>query len=362
MMNLVGNAVKFTRRGKVSVMIESVGKSDGARLRISIADTGQGMTEDLAKRVFDDFVTGNTAYDRDVGGTGLGLSIAKRFVNALGGEISVRSIVDEGSTFWVELPVREAEAPMVVPVQINEHQPSRSLKVLLVEDNEINRTVAREMLLADGHTVVEANDGFEGVEMSKTEEFDIILMDISMSVMDGRAATRMIRADGGASANTTIFALTANAMIDEQEEFLKDGMDGILTKPLSRKALRGVLNKTRRPAYGNNAILINHSHSAETCEALGEKMFVKLRLRFVNEVDNLIAWLGTDETHDFLEVASRSHKVAGTAAVFGAERLRETLNGIEASAKRGESQNIDEQTKTAGSVWQRTKSEMTSKV
>ena len=362
MMNLVGNAVKFTRRGKVSVMIESVGKSDGARLRISIADTGQGMTEDLAKRVFDDFVTGNTAYDRDVGGTGLGLSIAKRFVNALGGEIGVRSIVDEGSTFWVELPVREAEAPMVVPVQINEHQPSRSLKVLLVEDNEINRTVAREMLLADGHTVVEANDGFEGVEMSKTEEFDIILMDISMPVMDGRAATRMIRADGGASANTAIFALTANAMIEEQEEFLKDGMDGILTKPLSRKALRGVLNKTRRPADDDNAILINHSHSAETREALGEETFVKLRSRFISEVDEFLAWLGTDETHDFLEVASRSHKVAGSAAVFGADRLQETLKAIETSAKRGESQGIQERTKAAGSVWQRTQSELISKV
>jgi hypothetical protein len=151
-------------------------------------------------------------------------------------------------------------------------------------------------------------------------------------------------------------------MIEEQEELLKDGMDGILTKPLSRKALRGILNKTRRSADDDNAILINYSQSAETREALGEEMFVKLRLRFFNEVDNLIAWLGEDETHDFLEVASWSHKVAGTAAVFGAERLRETLNGIEASAKRGESQNIDEQTKTAGSVWQRTKSEMTYKV
>jgi PAS domain S-box-containing protein len=361
MMNLVGNAVKFTRRGKVSVIIENVGNADGARLLISITDTGQGIPEDLAQRVFDDFSKGNTAYDRDVGGTGLGLSIAKRFVTALCGKIGVRSIVDEGSTFWVELPIREAEAPKVVPVQINELRPSRPLKVLLVEDNEINRIVAREMLLADGHTVVEAHDGFEGVEMSKTEEFDIILIDISMPFMDGRAATRMIRADGGASANTAIFALTANAMIEEQEEFFKDGMDGILTKPLSRKALRGVLNKTRRPADDDNAILINYSHSAETREALGEEMFVKLRLRFVNEVDNLIAWLGADESHDILEVASRSHKVAGAAAVFGAERLRETLNGIEASAKRGESQNIDEQTKTAGSVWQRTKSEITSK-
>jgi signal transduction histidine kinase/CheY-like chemotaxis protein len=358
--NLVGNAVKFTRRGKVSVMIENVGNADGARLLISVADTGHGISEDLAKRVFDDFIIGNTAYDRDVGGTGLGLSIAKRFVNALGGEIGVRSIVDEGSTFWVELPVCEAEAPKVVPVHINELPPSRPLKVLLVEDNEINRVVACEMLRADGHTVVEAHDGLEGVEMSKTEEFDIILMDISMPVMDGRAATRMIRAGGGASANAAIFALTANAMIEEQEEFLKDGMAGILTKPLSREALRGVSNKTRRPADDDNAILINHSHIAETCEALGEEMFVKLRLRFVNEVDNLLAWLGADETHDILEVASRSHEVAGAAAVFGAQRLRETLNGIETSAKRGESQNIDEQIKTAGSVWQRTKFDLIS--
>jgi PAS domain S-box-containing protein len=361
MMNLVGNAVKFTRRGKVSVIIENVGNADGARLLISITDTGQGIPEDLAKRVFDDFIKGNTAYDRDVGGTGLGLSIAKRFVTALGGEIGVRSIVDEGSTFWFELPVLEAEAPKVVPFQINELQPSRPLKVLIVEDNEINRVVACEMLRADGHTAVEAHDGLEGVEMSRTEEFDIILMDISMPVMDGRAATRMIRADGGASANAAIFALTANAMIEEQKEFLKDGMDGILTKPLSREVLRGVLNKLRRPADNDYAILINHSHIAETREALGEETFVKLRSRFVHEVDDLLAWLSADETHDLLEVASRSHKAAGTAAVFGAQRLRETLNRIETSAKRGESQNVDEQTKAAGFVWQRTKSDLISK-
>jgi CheY-like chemotaxis protein len=171
----------------------------------------------------------------------------------------------------------------------------------------------------------------------------------------------MIRADGGASANAAIFALTANAMIEEQKEFLKDGMDGILTKPLSREALRGVLNKLRRPADNDYAILINHSHIAETREALGEETFVKLRSRFVHEVDDLLAWLSTDETHDLLEVASRSHKAAGTAAVFGAQRLRETLNRIETSAKRGESQNVVEQTKAAGSVWQRTKSDLISK-
>ena len=361
LMNLVGNAVKFTKCGKVMVMIENVGEADDTRLLISVADTGPGMSDNLTRQVFDDFVMGNATYNRDVGGSGLGLSIAKRFVNALDGEIGVRSIVDEGSTFWVELPVRESEALKVVPVQISELQPSRPLKVLLVEDNEINRIVAREMLRADGHIVIEAHDGVEGVEMSKAEGIDIILMDISMPFMDGRAATRTIRAGAGASAKTAIFALTANAMLEEQEEFLKDGMDGILTKPVTHKALRRVLDTIRHPTDGDNTILINHSHSAETREALGEKEFVKLRLRFVNEVDNFFDWLGADVTHDFLEVASRSHKVAGTAAVFGADQLREALKGIETSAKRGESHGVQARTKTAGSVWKHTKSILISK-
>jgi HPt (histidine-containing phosphotransfer) domain-containing protein len=93
---------------------------------------------------------------------------------------------------------------------------------------------------------------------------------------------------------------------------------------------------------------------------LGEKTFVKLRSRFISEVDEFLAWLGTDKTHDFLEVASRSHKVAGSAAVFGADRLQETLNGIETSAKRGESHGVQERTKTAASVWQHTKSDLIS--
>ncbi|AGI67025.1 sensor protein histidine kinase [Octadecabacter antarcticus 307] len=360
MMNLIGNAVKFTRRGKVSVTIENVGEGDAAELLVKIIDTGQGMSEDLIKRVFDDFVTGNTAYDRDVGGTGLGLSIAKRFVNALGGEIGVESIVGEGSTFWVRLPVHEAEAPKVVHVKSIKHQPGRSLKVLLVEDNEINRIVAREMLQAEGHTVVEAHDGFEGVELSKEDEFDIILMDISMPIMDGHAATRRIRGDGGASAKTAIYALTANAMIEEQEKFLKDGMNGILTKPLSRDALRSVLYQTGRQVDDDDAMLINHSHRAETRDALGEETFVKLRSRFVNEVDKLEVWLGSDEAHDFLEIASRTHKVAGSAAVFGADRLRETLKEIEAAAKLRDTEAIVERTKPLGIVWQRTKFDLVS--
>lgn len=243
MINLIGNAVKFTRQGEVEVTIENVGETDAAKLMVKIKDTGHGMPASLVARVFDDFVTGNTAYDREVGGTGLGLSIAKRFVHALGGEIGVDSIEGQGSTFWVALPVVQTQAPEKVAA-ISEVSPKqRALKVLLVEDNEINRIVARGMLQAEGHTVVEAHDGKQGVEASKSTRFDLILMDISMPVMDGRAATRAIRGQSGASQDTMIVALTANAMIEEQSEFMNDGMNSILTKPLSRDALRELLQQ-----------------------------------------------------------------------------------------------------------------------
>jgi PAS domain S-box-containing protein len=356
MMNLIGNAVKFTKRGKVSVTIENTGKRDEANLMIKIADTGPGMTDDLADRIFDDFVTGNTAYDRDVGGTGLGLSIAKRFVTALGGEIGVKSVADEGSTFWVNLPVTAASAPTGLATPSIKFVPSRPLSILLVEDNEINRIVAREMLQKEGHIVTEAHDGSQGVQVANEHAFDLILMDISMPVMDGRNATRLIRSAGGPSANATIVALTANAMANEQREFIADGMDEILAKPLSRDALRDVLRlcDDDLEMLKDNQ-LIDHNHSAETREALGEETFVKLRSRFVSEVDELHMWITVDASRDFLEIASRSHKVAGSAAIFGATQLRETLKSIENAAKMGDTDAIDTGTNEFAETWVRTK-------
>lgn len=356
MMNLIGNAVKFTRRGKVAVVVENTGAEDTPELFVKIEDTGPGMSEDLRKRVFDDFVTGNTAYDRDVGGTGLGLSIAKRFVHALGGEIGVDSILGTGSTFWVRLPVAVTDVPekqsvsVVVP-----HHTGQSRRILLIEDNEINRIVAREMLEAEGHTVVEACDGREGVTLSETTYFDLILMDISMPIMDGRAATRTIRRGEGACKATVIVALTANAMIEEQEEFLADGMDEILTKPLSRDALRALLEKIGGSFGKPITPMINHNHNAETREALGEETYVKLRSRFVSEVEEFLSCLVSSEAQDYLEISTHAHKVAGSAAVFGADYLRETLKAIEAAAKVGHAKEIEDQTRTLGAIWQETK-------
>ena len=245
MMNLVGNAVKFTKAGRIDITIENIGTAEQPELDIQISDTGIGIAPELQATIFNDFVTGNTAYDRDVGGTGLGLSIAKRFITAMGGDIGVNSIPDKGSTFWVRLPVTTARPVCAKPADVPPRPADGPLKVLLVEDNQINRIVAREMLQSDGHTVTEAHDGKQGADIAQTDRFDLILMDISMPVMDGRTATRLIRSQSGASAAAKIIALTANINAQERIKFVQDGMNGIITKPLSRDALRTVLRDAR---------------------------------------------------------------------------------------------------------------------
>ncbi|UWR22003.1 PAS domain-containing hybrid sensor histidine kinase/response regulator [Sulfitobacter sp. S190] len=337
MMNLIGNAVKFTTGGKVDVSIKNTGTPDATELRVKITDTGPGLSQDLAERVFDDFVTGNTAYDRNVDGTGLGLSIAKRFINALGGEIGVDSTLGKGSTFWVSIPVEATTAPTQHTPEVDDVHATAPLNVLLVEDNEVNRIVAREMLQSDRHIVTEANDGAEGVSAAAKECFDLILMDISMPVMDGRAATRAIRGGSGLAAKTPIVALTANAMIEEQQKFLADGMDEILTKPLSRDALRAMINRVgTMKEHTPVGAMLDAAHMSETRDSLGNETFERLLSRFEQEAEDLIDWLATHDASDLAEIASRTHKVAGSAAVFGAGPFREALRAIETAAKRGD--------------------------
>lgn len=358
MMNLIGNAVKFTRRGKVNVTARLDTEEDQTILSLEVSDTGIGIEDELVSQVFDDFVIGTSARNREVGGTGLGLGIAKRFVQALGGQISVESVPGEGSTFTVTLPVEEAMPPQakqpeeIVPVA------TQKMHVLVVEDNEINRVVAREMIEAEGHRVVEAHDGLHGAELAAVQKFDLIFMDINMPVMDGRTATRQIRAQGGASSQAPIVALTANAMERDRSDLINDGMNAILTKPLSRDALRATLAQQGHAVSVVEPIYVDSEQSAETRQALGQQAFAKLISRFAQEVEELVDWLGSDASQDYLEVAARSHKIAGSAAVFGAVKLRETLKQIEVAAKTGKGDDLKLFIAAIPAVWAETRSRL----
>lgn len=358
LMNLIGNAVKFTKRGRVSV---TVGWHSN-EIVVEIEDTGAGIPDDLQERIFDDFVTGNAAYDREVGGTGLGLSIAKRFVDVLGGEIMVASEVGVGSTFRVAIPAKAAEAA-VKPEKLAE-QPTviAPLRVLVVEDNEINRFVVREMLQGDGHDVKEAHDGQQGVDMAAIEKFDLILMDISMPVLDGRSATRQIRQGNGASVKTRIVALTANAMASERDDFLADGMDDVMTKPLSKSDLRCVMGQETAMPPEEVSSLIELTHARELYEVVGAESYTKLLARYDAEVDEFVSWLQGDRHLDRVDIAAQAHKIAGNAAIFGATELRDVLLAIETSAKSGEDSRILSSAARLPDIWKRSKKALTAAV
>ncbi|MBY6151769.1 PAS domain S-box protein [Vannielia litorea] len=358
LMNVIGNAVKFTRGGRVRVEAERLDGATGPEVQITVSDTGIGMSPDLQAHIFDDFLTGNTAYDREVGGTGLGLGIAKRFITALGGEIEVESEEGVGSSFLIRLPVEPVAAPDPEVAARKPRSTAAASKVLLVEDNEINSMVAREMLEAAGHTVTHAPNGREAVERAGAEPFDLILMDISMPVMDGREATRAIRAGHGPCARVPIIALTANAVAEEQEAFLSDGMDDIVTKPLSRAALDRVLADhagADTPGRVPENPAVAGSYLDELRETLGVDALGNLLDRFGTEVEALIAFLGTSAEADLTDTAARTHKIAGSSATLGAVALRAALVGIEDAAKAGEVAAMQEGIAALPQVWAQTR-------
>lgn len=248
--NLMGNAIKFTGKGKVVLKFEKTAPTSLSAqevLKISIIDSGIGMTEEEQKKLFKPFSQVDSSTTRKYGGTGLGLSICKRLAELMGGAIGVSSELRQGSTFWVELPFESAQAEKVdadvsAPnVQVD----LTGLNVLVVEDNLINRKVINALLAKFQCNVVLAEQGEQGIAMLKMHDVDVVLMDCQMPVMDGYEATRQIRsgAAGGQYKNIPIIALTANVSDEDRQLCFAAGMDDFLGKPINLDALKTVLHK-----------------------------------------------------------------------------------------------------------------------
>ncbi len=352
--NLIGNAIKFTQNGRVSVGVGLVqADSRAGELEITVRDSGIGIHPDQIETIFEDFVTGNSAYNREAGGTGLGLGIAQRFATVLEGHVSVESTPDVGSIFKVTVPVSVVKEPIEGLPSAPIAPAEKPLDILLVEDNEINRFVATEMLVKFGHTVTEAVNGKVGAELANAHRFDLILMDISMPVMDGREATRAIRAGGGASKDSSIVALTANVLVNEQEMFLADGMNDVITKPLTEEALNHVSNVwgVQRNAANH---LLSEKHFTELREIIGPEQHAKLIERLSAEVADLIDDIQNVSSPELDEVAASVHKVAGSAATLGANGFATLLNSLETAAKAKELAEVEKLSGKLPLLWQRT--------
>ena len=244
LLNLLNNAVKFTRAGAVTLSIRCVASRAGcAQLRFAVADTGIGIAAAKRSRLFQRFSQVDGSINREFGGTGLGLAISKSLVETMGGRIGVDSVLDEGSTFWFEvtLPIG---GPLDASERPREAAPSvRSARILLVEDHEVNQELARAVLEAAGHVVEIAANGAEAVRAVERGRYDIILMDVQMPVMDGIAATRRIRAMAHPMCDVPIVAMTANVLPAQVLQFEAAGMDDHVGKPFKQDALHEAIRR-----------------------------------------------------------------------------------------------------------------------
>jgi signal transduction histidine kinase/ligand-binding sensor domain-containing protein/CheY-like chemotaxis protein len=257
LVNLLGNAIKFTRSGAVMLRVTAIGPANrggGVMLRFAVSDTGIGIPHEQLAQVFEPFKQADGSTTRKYGGTGLGLSISTRLVEIMGGRLEVDSREGHGSTFHFSLPFATTAttvAPNPVapaagsPTRVAERPaalPGTGKRILVAEDNRVNQHVARALLVREGHVVTIVDTGTAAVAAAATSGFDVVLMDVQMPEMNGLDATAAIRANERQSGgHITIIAMTAHAMQADRERCLQAGMDGYISKPISSEQLRGAL-------------------------------------------------------------------------------------------------------------------------
>jgi PAS domain S-box-containing protein len=235
--NLVGNAVKFTLAGAVTLRVLRVEVAGAPRVAFEVVDTGVGIATEAQGRLFERFQQADASTTRRFGGSGLGLAITRRLAQMMGGEVGFTSREGVGSTFVLTIDAPPAQARLADPTM--DDNLLDGLRILVVEDNATNRMVARRILEQLGAAVETADDGLAGVAAVRRGGFDLILMDVQMPGIDGLEAARRIRALPGPAAQTPIIALTANVMSHQRASYLAAGMDGVAAKPIAPAALIG---------------------------------------------------------------------------------------------------------------------------
>ena len=235
LLNLLGNAVKFTAQGSVTLSARRLEDTpDGAaRIELAVTDTGIGVASDMIDHVFERFTQADATITRQFGGTGLGLSITRRLVEAMGGEIGADSEPGKGSRFWCVLPLPIAEDWGAVAIEAVPDAPRPGVRILLADDNEANRELVGAILRAVGHRVDLVVNGVEAVAAASRGEHDLVLMDVQMPVQDGVSATRAIRRLASPANRVPIIALSANVLAKQVETYRACGMNDHLAKPIA---------------------------------------------------------------------------------------------------------------------------------
>ncbi|CAA7612459.1 Signal transduction histidine kinase [Candidatus Terasakiella magnetica] len=345
LLNLVGNAIKFTEAGGVTLHVGPVTADSGrAMVEFSVIDTGIGLDEEQKSRLFQSFTQADSSVSRRFGGTGLGLAISKRLVEAQGGGIGVDSTPGRGSRFWFHLPCVEAEPP-AAPVSSHPRLAAiPRLSILLAEDNPVNQAVALGFLAQGDHRVSVANDGAEAVVMATTGNFDLILMDMQMPKIDGLEATRRIRALPPPVGAIPIIALTANAMREDLDRCTAAGMNAHVPKPVEVEQLFAAIAQV---------IGVMQPLAADVDAPAEEK---NTALNLGPNLDELVGYIGHDGVVEVIKVflsqgtaacgalrqakgnlaliKELAHNIKGMAGSVGCISLAEFASSIEDAAGR----------------------------
>jgi signal transduction histidine kinase/HPt (histidine-containing phosphotransfer) domain-containing protein len=315
LLNLLGNATKFTERGQLTVLVRNEGEG---MLHFAVADTGIGIPADRIAGIFESFSQADSSTTRKYGGTGLGLAISKRFVELMGGKIWAESTLGVGTTihFTARLSpgAGKASAPAEAPPALN-----RPLRILLADDSEENRFLIRGYLKGSGSTIDEVENGALAVEQFKQKSYDLVLMDAQMPVLDGYAATREIRALGP----TPIFLLTANAFRDAKDRALEAGCTEHLTKPLKKAVLLAAINKIA---------------------PVGERIPVSVESWLRPVVGGYLEKRRSDipklrealESGDYATIRTLGHQMSGTGGGYGFDTITEVGSSLEEAALAGD--------------------------
>ncbi len=362
LLNYINNAVKFTEKGEIEIHVSLKEQNNSyIMLYCSVTDTGIGISENRMDLLFHPFSQADASTTRKYGGTGLGLAVSKQLAEMMGGQTGVESEEGVGSTFWFTAMLEKSEDEIEiskleyqnlkpdekVPPGSDFHFPVSDIRILLVEDNPVNQKVALAILENYGFSFDVANNGKEAVEILEANDYDLVLMDIQMPVMDGVEATKIIRDPGSEvrNHNIPIIAMTAHAMRGDRDHYIEAGMDDYVSKPLNPKDLFTVIrNLLSGMGYLNQEIAVQETTGTffsidELLERVGGKEDVcrdiinELPEYLFNEIKKLKTFVNENNAK-MIEI--HGHNIKGTTANFAAHRLTDIAYKIELAGNKGE--------------------------
>lgn len=345
LLNLIGNAIKFTERGTVSVHAIR-DPADRTSFRLEVTDTGIGMSPDTLERLFQKFVQADASTSRRYGGTGLGLAISRELAELMGGRLTAESVLGRGSVFSLVLPFAPAAADRAVAVDPRPpaEVPVRRLRVLVADDHAINQRMLTALLTHAGHDVVSVADGKAAVDAAAEGGFDVVLMDVQMPGMDGAEATSLIRALPAPKNAVPIVAVTADATAGAPERYRASGMDAYIGKPISTPTLLGILHRmtVRGTVSGvpdptpSTDPAIDDAAIARLAGLMPPEQLKHLLADAARDIVGRVERIGVSLANDDAKAAGRAaHDLISVAGNAGGTLVSALARDVEAACRRG---------------------------